>query len=161
MQWITLIVTLWFPLSKWLGGILCFLSQLRGYSLNQNVHGDYRTGLETKIPTEEFPNKRDDVTIVLCTCQREGPGSNLRRVRVSPESGCSLSSSVCPEEDMDSTLKYFTISFLQILKRSECLSHYHIRRCIQKFPDWVDNEINNNNKHSLRSNTKGYGGKTH
>jgi hypothetical protein len=31
----------------------------------------------------------------------------------------------------------------------------------QKFPDWVDNEINNNNKHSLRSNTKGYGGKTH
>jgi hypothetical protein len=29
---------------------------------------------------------------------------------------------------------------------------------IQKFPDWVDNEINNNNdKHSLRSNTKGYG----
>jgi hypothetical protein len=34
-----------------------------------------------------------------------------------------------------------------------------IRGCIQKFPDWVDNEINNNdnnnNKHSLRSNTKG------
>jgi hypothetical protein len=38
---------------------------------------------------------------------------------------------------------------------TECL-----RRCIQKFPDWVDNEINNN-KHSLRSNTKDYGGKTH
>jgi hypothetical protein len=37
--------------------------------------------------------------------------------------------------------------------------------CIQKFPDWVDNDThnnnNNNNKHSLRSNTKGYGGKTH
>jgi hypothetical protein len=32
--------------------------------------------------------------------------------------------------------------------------------CIQKFPDWVNNEINNN-KHSLRSNTKDYGGKTH
>jgi hypothetical protein len=31
---------------------------------------------------------------------------------------------------------------------------------LQKFPDGVDNEINNN-KHSLRSNTKGYGGKTH
>jgi hypothetical protein len=32
----------------------------------------------------------------------------------------------------------------------------NIRECIQKFPDWVDNEINNNNnnKHSLRSNTK-------
>jgi hypothetical protein len=35
------------------------------------------------------------------------------------------------------------------------------RWCIQKFPDWAGNEINNNNKHSLRSNTKGYGGKTH
>jgi hypothetical protein len=34
------------------------------------------------------------------------------------------------------------------------------RGCIQKFPDRVDNEINSN-KHSLRSNTKGYGGKTH
>jgi hypothetical protein len=33
--------------------------------------------------------------------------------------------------------------------------------CIQKFPDWVDNEINNSNKHSLRSNTKGDGSKTH
>jgi hypothetical protein len=36
---------------------------------------------------------------------------------------------------------------------------YKIRGCIQKFPDWVDNEINNN-KHSLRSNTKDYGDKT-
>jgi hypothetical protein len=34
--------------------------------------------------------------------------------------------------------------------------------CIQKFPNWVDNEIYAyNNKHSLRSNTKAYGGKTH
>jgi hypothetical protein len=33
---------------------------------------------------------------------------------------------------------------------------------IQKFPDWVDNEIYAyKNKHSLRSNTKGYGDKTH
>jgi hypothetical protein len=32
---------------------------------------------------------------------------------------------------------------------------------IQKFLDWVNNKINNNHKHSLRSNTKGYGGKTH
>jgi hypothetical protein len=31
---------------------------------------------------------------------------------------------------------------------------------IQKLPDWVDNEMNNN-KHSLRSNTKGYDGKAH
>jgi hypothetical protein len=37
----------------------------------------------------------------------------------------------------------------------------HGRRRIQKFPDWVDNEINNSNKHSLKRNTKGYGGKTH
>jgi hypothetical protein len=37
-----------------------------------------------------------------------------------------------------------------------------LRGCIQKFPDWVDNEIYAyNNKHSLRSNAKGYGGKTH
>jgi hypothetical protein len=35
-----------------------------------------------------------------------------------------------------------------------------IREYIQKFPDWVDNEINNN-KHSSRSNIKDYGGKTH
>jgi hypothetical protein len=41
-------------------------------------------------------------------------------------------------------------------------SHKSVRRCIQKFPDWVDNEIYAyNNKHSLRSNTNGYGGKTH
>jgi hypothetical protein len=39
---------------------------------------------------------------------------------------------------------------------------FEIRGCIQKFPDWVDNEIcAYNNKHSLRSNTKGYGDKTH
>jgi hypothetical protein len=33
----------------------------------------------------------------------------------------------------------------------------------QKFPDWVDNDINKNknNKNSLESNIKGYGGKTH
>jgi hypothetical protein len=35
-----------------------------------------------------------------------------------------------------------------------------IRECNQKFPDWVDNDINNK-KHSSRSNTKNYGGKTH
>jgi hypothetical protein len=41
----------------------------------------------------------------------------------------------------------------------DCL--FNIRECIQKFPYWADNEINNNNKHSLGSNTKRYGGKTH
>jgi hypothetical protein len=46
--------------------------------------------------------------------------------------------------------------------RKTCLGS--VRGCIQKFADWVDNEINNNNnnnEHSLRSNTNGYGGKTH
>jgi hypothetical protein len=39
-------------------------------------------------------------------------------------------------------------------------SYSNIRGCIQKFPDWVDKAYNN--KHSLRSNIKGYGGgKTH
>jgi hypothetical protein len=37
-----------------------------------------------------------------------------------------------------------------------------VRGYIQMFPDWVHNEIYAyKNKHSLRSNTKGYGGKTH
>jgi len=35
-----------------------------------------------------------------------------------------------------------------------------VRGCIQKFPDWVDNEVNSN-KYSLRSNTRCYGDKTH
>jgi hypothetical protein len=39
-----------------------------------------------------------------------------------------------------------------------CAEKLIIWGCIQKFPDWVDNEINNI-KHS-RSNTKSYGGKT-
>jgi hypothetical protein len=39
---------------------------------------------------------------------------------------------------------------------------WHLRGCIQKFPDWVYSGIYAyNNKHSLRSNIKGYGGKTH
>jgi hypothetical protein len=38
----------------------------------------------------------------------------------------------------------------------------NVRGCVQKFPDWVDNEIYAyNNEHSSRSNTKGYGGETH
>jgi hypothetical protein len=58
-------------------------------------------------------------------------------------------------------------SFLKILKTNNNgrihPNGVHVPGCIQKFPDWVDNEINNNssNKHSLRSNTNGYGGKTH
>jgi hypothetical protein len=43
------------------------------------------------------------------------------------------------------------------------LSHlYTMRGCNQNLPDWVTNEIwAYNDTHSLRSNTKGYGGKTH
>jgi hypothetical protein len=38
----------------------------------------------------------------------------------------------------------------------------YVRGYIQKFPDWVYNEIfAYNSKHSLRSNTKGCGGKSH
>jgi hypothetical protein len=37
-----------------------------------------------------------------------------------------------------------------------------VRGCIQKFPDWVEKEMYAyNSKHSLRSNTKGYGGDSH
>jgi hypothetical protein len=51
----------------------------------------------------------------------------------------------------------------------KCEIHYklqnnkpQIRGCIQKFPDRVVNEIYAyNNKRTLRSNIKGYGGKTH
>jgi hypothetical protein len=39
--------------------------------------------------------------------------------------------------------------------------HGYVRGCIQKFPYWAHNEIYAyNNKHSLRRNTKSYGGKT-
>jgi len=47
-------------------------------------------------------------------------------------------------------------SFSPLKMRPELL-----RMCIQKFPDWVDNEIYAYKKHSLRSNENGYGSKTH
>jgi hypothetical protein len=44
----------------------------------------------------------------------------------------------------------------------DAFKYTHIKGHIQKFPDSVNNEIYAyNNKHSLRSNTKGYGSKTH
>jgi hypothetical protein len=52
------------------------------------------------------------------------------------------------------------IVFLLFSSNLRMVTNLHLRWCIQKFPDWVDNEVNNN-KHSLRSNTKGYGDKTH
>jgi hypothetical protein len=51
-----------------------------------------------------------------------------------------------------------------ILNRSKyyACQPVNIRGCMQKFPDLVDNEIcTYNSKHSLLSNTKGYGGKIH
>jgi hypothetical protein len=51
---------------------------------------------------------------------------------------------------------------LQQSSQFEIIDHRTIGGCNQKFPDWVDNEIHAySNKHSLRSNTKGYDGKTH
>jgi hypothetical protein len=56
----------------------------------------------------------------------------------------------------DTEIKHITLEFRPIVITA------NVRTCIQKFPDWVDNEIHAyNNKHTLRSNTKGYGGKTH
>jgi hypothetical protein len=70
-----------------------------------------------------------------------------------PESSltCSQKSATCPSHVSDDPSPQFSL-------RSSL-----IRGCIQKFPNWVDNEINlnNNNKNSLKSNTKGYSGKTH
>jgi len=52
--------------------------------------------------------------------------------------------------------------FCGTLKEIPYNGQLDIRGWIQKFPDWVDNELYAcNNKYSLRSNTKGYGGKTH
>jgi hypothetical protein len=48
--------------------------------------------------------------------------------------------------------------------RKDKMAFRNARVFIQKFQDWVDNEINNknnNNKHSLRRNKKGYGDKIH
>jgi hypothetical protein len=54
------------------------------------------------------------------------------------------------------------IILIQLRRISISILLRYLRGCIQKFPDWVDNEIYAyNNKHSLRSNTKGYGVKTH
>jgi hypothetical protein len=48
-------------------------------------------------------------------------------------------------------------AFWNAPKKFQAMRGYH-----QTFPHWVDNEIYTyNNKHSLRSNTKGYGSKTH
>jgi hypothetical protein len=62
-----------------------------------------------------------------------------------------------------STYPHLRLCTLRDLCPRPCLTYVHnevIRGCIQKCQDGVDNEINNN-QHSLRSNTKGCGGKTH
>jgi hypothetical protein len=63
---------------------------------------------------------------------------------------------------------YMDISYIKVLKKLKIIewkqlrTYVCIRGCIQKFPDWLDNEIYDNiNKHSLRSNANGYGSKTH
>jgi len=52
------------------------------------------------------------------------------------------------------------IKISAVIMSKEGLTSFILWGCIQKFWDWVSNEINNN-KHSLRSNTKDYGSKTH
>jgi hypothetical protein len=48
------------------------------------------------------------------------------------------------------------------MHRQSWLVKTDVRGCIQKFPEWVDNEINSYRwYYSLRSNTKGYSGKTY
>jgi hypothetical protein len=55
---------------------------------------------------------------------------------------------------------HFRSGFWSLLCVCVCVFASHVRGCIQKVPDWVDNEIDAYNyKHSLRSNAKGYGGK--
>jgi hypothetical protein len=50
---------------------------------------------------------------------------------------------------------------MKMKEDASCDDFLRLRGCIQKFPYCVNNEINNNNKHSMGNNTKGYGGKTH
>jgi hypothetical protein len=68
------------------------------------------------------------------------------------------SSSLC------SLVHPFATSYLSgpdILLRNLFSNTINLRGCTQKFPNWVDNEIYTyKNKHLLRSNAKGYGGKS-
>jgi hypothetical protein len=59
----------------------------------------------------------------------------------------------------------FMRSLMQKVKKFTCIDDSVNHNCTRAYPKvsgLSHNEINNNNnKHSLRSNTKGYGGKTH
>jgi len=62
---------------------------------------------------------------------------------------------------------YASPNIVKSVKSRRMIRAGHVARMGQvrntyKFPDWVDNEIYAyKNEHSLRSNTEGYGGKTH
>jgi hypothetical protein len=66
------------------------------------------------------------------------------------------------------TIPYHTIPY-HILKLyyitellTKCVHHFYIRGCKRNFSDWVENEMCDcENKPSVGSNTKGYGGKAH
>jgi hypothetical protein len=65
-----------------------------------------------------------------------------------------------------SVAEYFTSLRSVALRRPSRVAQIReqgsVQARIQKFPDWVDTAVYaNNNKHSLRSNAKGYGGRTH
>jgi hypothetical protein len=56
------------------------------------------------------------------------------------------------------SLTHFRALEMEAARKSDTL----VRGCIEKFPDWVDNEMYAyNNKHLLISNTSGYCDKTH
>jgi hypothetical protein len=70
-------------------------------------------------------------------------------------------------DPMRSRQGYLQVVGKYITRYNSCSNNHlaewiSLRDCIQKFPDRIDNEIDAyNNKHPFRSNTKGYGGKTH
>jgi hypothetical protein len=64
-----------------------------------------------------------------------------------------------PYKAGDFLTTWVTISFPRRILLHGVSAFFVIRGCIQKFPDWVNNEINNKNKPSLTNNTKGYSGK--
>jgi hypothetical protein len=85
--------------------------------------------------------------------------------RVRLEHGSSdLKSWMLDDDDDDDDIGFVfwrnpTIYFRQ--RNANVKIRFIIWECIQKFSKWVDNEMYAyNNKHSLKSDTKGYGGKT-
>jgi len=131
-------------------------TESRRYEMLQQW-SDFDTGSTTKWKTEIFWKHRVEETSSYCTsegsvCLMIYLTVSYIRVYLYVYGFASSYTFIC--------VRIF-IHFLLNNEREDhdcCLS---VRGRIQKFPEWVNNEINNKNKHLLRSNTKGYGGKTH